>query len=422
MKKVLLIAPVMSRSGYGEMGRFALRSMISNPDIDLYVHNINWGKTGWIWKDDSERKLIDSLLQKTALYRQNGGQFDASVQCTVPNEWQKLTPHDIGYTAGIETDRVAGEWLIKGNVMDKIITISEHSKEVYKNTSYDATDNNTGQLVKDYKCTTPIDSIGFPMKDLETAEMELNLRHDFNFLCVAQMGPRKNVAAVLNNFIDAFKDKEVGLVMKLNGANDSIMDYHNTKSMFNDVSQAAKKEGWKCSINLLHGNLTDEQMQGLYQHPKIKSFVSFTHGEGFGLPMYEAVCNELPVVATDWSGHLDFLTVKKDLNPEGKLKGGKTRGKITTRQKMFAAVEYELKQVQKAAVWNGVIRQESKWAFIDDEDAKAKMLDVYENYDSWLDKTRELKGTYKNSEHYYKLFNEALELNTTEDDSEVVVL
>ena len=123
MKKVLLVAPVMSRSGYGEMGRFALKSMISNPNIDLYVHNIRWGKTGWIWEDNDERKLIDSLLQKSFLYRQNGGQFDATVQCTIPNEWQKMSPHDVGYTAGIETDKVSPEWLVKGNEMDKIITI-----------------------------------------------------------------------------------------------------------------------------------------------------------------------------------------------------------------------------------------------------------------------------------------------------------
>ena len=92
MKKVLLIAPVLSRSGYGEMGRFALRAMLNNPEIDLYLHNINWGKSGWIWRDDQERKLIDSILQKTVIYRQNGGQFDASVQCTIPNEWQRITP------------------------------------------------------------------------------------------------------------------------------------------------------------------------------------------------------------------------------------------------------------------------------------------------------------------------------------------
>ena len=131
MKKVLLIAPTLSRSGYGEMGRFAMRSLLNNPDVDLYLHNIPWGKTGWIWKDDQERRLIDSLLQKTVLYRQNGGTFDATVQCTIPNEWKKLTQYDVGYTAGIETDRVAPIWIQKCYEMDKIIVPSNFSIDAF---------------------------------------------------------------------------------------------------------------------------------------------------------------------------------------------------------------------------------------------------------------------------------------------------
>lgn len=415
MKKVLLVAPVMSRSGYGEMGRFALRSMLSNPDIDLYVHNINWGKTGWIWKDDDERRMIDSLLQKTVMYRQNGGQFDASVQCTIPNEWKKITPHDVGYTAGIETDKVAGEWITKGNEVDKIITISKHSMDVYKNTTYEATNSSTGESIPDYRCTTEIDYVGFPVKEIEPDIPELNLRHDFNFLCVAQIGPRKNVDAVLNNFIEEFKNEDVGLLLKLNGANDSIIDFYNTKEMFKIIQNTAKEENWKCSINLLHGNMTDEQMAGLYRHPKVKAMVSFTHGEGFGLPLYEGSSAGLPVVATDWSGHLDFLSMKEDLNSKGKFKGGKTRGKITTNKKMFAAVKYTLEKIPQNAVWHGVLHPESKWAFIDDQDARKKMRDVFKNYGKWEKKAKKLSESYHNSQYWYDKFNESLSLKKSEE-------
>ncbi len=394
MKKVLLIAPVLSRSGYGEMGRFAMRSMAMNPNIDLYIHNINWGKTGWIWKDDDERRMIDSLLQKTVLYTQNGGTFDASVQCTIPNEWKRITPHDIGYTAGIETDKAAPVWLQKSNEMDKVITISKHSADILKNTSWKAQNEQTGEIIENYKCETPVTHVGFPVKELETTELELSLKHDFNFLCVAQLGVRKNVEAVLNNFVEEFKNDEVGLLLKLNGANDSVMDYHNVVNMFTEVSTTAKKENWNCSINLLHGNLTDEQMQGLYQHPKVKAMVSFTHGEGFGLPMYEAAYNNLPVIATDWSGHLDFLTIKS---------GKKNR-------KMFANVKYDLVQIPENAVWKGVLNAESKWANIQDADAKKKMRNVYKNYDKWLKKATTLSKTFKDSIYWHNEFNNALGL------------
>ena len=224
------------------------------------MHNINWGKTGWIWKDDDERRMIDSLLQKTVMYRQNGGQFDASVQCTIPNEWKKITPHDVGYTAGIETDKFAGEWITKERV-DKINTISKHSMDVYKNTTYQATNSSTGEDIPDYRCTTDIDYVGFPVKEINPDIPELNLRHDFNFLCVAQIGPEKNVDAVLNNFIEEFKNEDVGLLLKLNGANDSVIpNFHNTKEMFKIIQNTAKKK-IECSINLLHGNMTDDKWQ-----------------------------------------------------------------------------------------------------------------------------------------------------------------
>tara|TARA_B100001113_G_C21115236_1_gene625065 strand:+ start:1644 stop:2846 length:1203 start_codon:yes stop_codon:yes gene_type:complete len=399
MKKVLLIAPVMSRSGYGEMGRFAMRSLINNTDIDLYIHNINWGKSGWIWKDDNERKLIDSLLQKTVLYRQNGGTFDASIQCTIANEWQRITPYDVGYTAGIETDKIDPEWINKSNGMSKVITISKHSADVIKETTWQARNETTGEHIPEYKCTTAVEYVGFPKKDIESQELELNLRHDFNFLCVAQIGPRKNVFGVINAFIEEFKNEKVGLLLKLNGANDSIMDYHATSTMFTEISKAAKQEEWECSINFLHGNLTDEQMSGLYNDPRIKAAVSLTHGEGYGLPLYEAAYNNLPVIATNWSGHLDFLTT-----------GTGKKKKIH-----FAPVKYELQKIPPHAVWEGVLHPESRWAVPDQADAKKKMRDVYKNYSKWQKKAKSLSKTFKGQEYYYNKFIEALGLETTEE-------
>ena len=61
------------------------------------------------------------------------------------------------------------------------------------------------------------------------------------------------------------------------------------------------------NIYLVHGDVTPTELNRLYNHPKVKAHVSFTHGEGFGRPLLEATLSGKPVIASNWSGHLDFL-------------------------------------------------------------------------------------------------------------------
>jgi hypothetical protein len=129
-KKVLLRGPLLTRSGYGEQARFALRALRSQPEAcEVFIQPTGWGKTSWVNIQDEERLWIDQTIEKTIAYIQQGGQFDISVQVTIPNEFEKVAPVNIGYTAGIETTRAAHEWLLKANeVVDKIIVVSNHSK------------------------------------------------------------------------------------------------------------------------------------------------------------------------------------------------------------------------------------------------------------------------------------------------------
>jgi len=106
-KKVLLKGPLLTRSGYGEQARFALRALRSREDVcEIFLQPITWGACSWLSSQDEERKWIDATIEKTIGYIQQGGQFDISVQVTIPNEWEKLAPHNVGYTAGIETTQV----------------------------------------------------------------------------------------------------------------------------------------------------------------------------------------------------------------------------------------------------------------------------------------------------------------------------
>ena len=88
-KKVLLRSPLLTQSGYGEHGRFVLRSLRTREDFfDIYLHATDWGKTSWRWEDSEERNFIDQALQKTMKYshdHEGKPDFDATIQVTIPN-------------------------------------------------------------------------------------------------------------------------------------------------------------------------------------------------------------------------------------------------------------------------------------------------------------------------------------------------
>ena len=381
--KVLLTGPLLSRSGYGEMARFALRALRTREDkYEIYLHTTNWGKTGWLWEDNEEREYIDSRLKETIIYQQNGGTFDTSIQTTIPNEWKKLAPTNIGYTAGIETTDITPEWINATNSMvDRVITISKHSADVFKSTKYDA--KKDGENVHVLSCEKPVSYVGFPVKNVNSkgTTLDIDLNHDFNFLCVAQAGPRKNVEMLMKCFLEEFQNDNVGLILKVSSANNCTMDFHATKARIKGVldtlPETANK---KCSFYLLHGNMTDKEMNTLYNHKKVKCFATLTHGEGFGLPLFEAAYNGLPVLATGWSGHLDFLQ-KSNKN-------------------LFASVKYDIAQIDSRAAWPGVLHEQSGWAYPNPEHAKRMMRDVYTNYKKWKTKATTLK------KHVTKTFTE----------------
>ena len=149
--KLFFKGPLLTRSGYGEQARFAMRALKSRPDLfDIYIQPLQWGKTSWVTEEDDERIWIDSVIEKTIGFTQQCVTFDASFQVTIPNEWENIAPVNIGFTAGIETTMVSPGWLGKGNEMDKIIVVSNHSKQVYKTSTCIATEQNTGKQIDNY--------------------------------------------------------------------------------------------------------------------------------------------------------------------------------------------------------------------------------------------------------------------------------
>jgi len=142
-------------------------------------------------------------------------------------------------------------------------------------------------------------------------------------------------------------------------------------------------------------------MTALYQHPKIKALVTLTHGEGFGLPLFEAAYNELPIIAPDWSGHVDFLhcpsTSKSD---KGKVKAH------------FAKVDYTLDNVQKQAVWDSVVQADSQWCFASPGSYKMKLRGAYKDYGRFKKQAKTLAKWVRkemSQDKMYKAMAESIE-------------
>ena len=367
-KKIFVRGPVLSQSGYGEQARFALRALRSREDLfDIYIQPINWGQTGWVWEESEFRDWMDQrILETQLLIQQKQLQPDMSLQITIPNEFQKICPINIGYTAGIETDRVAPAWLQKGNDMDKILVVSNHAKNTYVGTVAQATNNQTGETFPN-KLETPVEVV-WENTQFQTESEDIpnfNPKCDFNFLVVSQMGPRKNLENTIKWFVEEFVDQEVGLILKTNTRGNSRMDLEHTENALEAILKAYPER--KCNVSLLHGDLSNKQMRALYTHDKIKAMVNISHGEGFGLPLFEAARYSLPIISVGWSGQTDFLEDK------------------------FLKVKHELGPVQQHAVWDGVIQRDSQWAYADQGSFKMALRQMHKKHDEFVNQAEELQ-------------------------------
>ena len=147
-------------------------------------------------------------------------------------------------------------------------------------------------------------------------------------------------------------------------------------------------------IYLLHARLTEAELNQLYNHDKIVGLVSFTHGEGFGRPLLEATFAGLPVCASNWSGHLDFLPKEK-----------------------CCLVDGTVSKVPDEVVWENIILEQSQWFTVDDMNAYEALRSIYnEKNTKWNRLAEELrkeniekftmdKMTEQLLEHIESLFN-----------------
>ena len=375
MKNVYLKGPLLSRSGYGEHARFIFRALQSRPDLyRLHVEPTNWGKSSWNLRPTEENTEILNAAKRVNEYVQKNGQtpMDVAIQVLIPNEWapsQTIARHSIGVTAAIETDKASQKWIEHCNTVDSIVVPSEHAKKTLVEPEYTGVSEGQGFHIS---CKTPVEVISYPFRNTEKDDdflKSIDFETDFNFLTIAQFGPRKNLIHTIKYFVEEFHDDEnVGLVIKSHEINNSILDRKTLQTKLK--SHLNNWPDRKCKVYLLHGDLTDEQISSLYVHPKIHAYFTITHGEGFGLPIFEAACNGLPVAAPAWSGHVDFLYAEVENEVSKKKK----------RKPLFTKIKFDMTEIPEDVVWENVLEKGTSWCDAEEKSSKKALRSMKEGY------------------------------------------
>jgi len=376
MSKPLFIisSPFDTYSGYGARSRDLIKAIIELDKYDVKLLSQRWGNTPFgFCKDNPEWSfLMECILNTPQLPKQP----ELWMQITVPNEFQPIGKFNIGCTAGIETTNCSSEWIEGCNRMNLNLVSSNHSKKVFEESKFQKLNKQTNQPEGILQLEKPMEvlfegALTDIFQTIEKHQIEnINLdsiKEDFNYLFVGHWLPgdmgedRKNVSLLIKAFYETFKNKskKPGLILKTSIVGSSYMDRDEILKRIKQIKKTVNSKDLP-NIYLLQGELSDSEINELYNHPKVKAMVCLTKGEGFGRPLLEFSLIKKPIITTNWSGHIDFLN--KEFTP---LIGG------------------QLTPVHPSAA-NQFLLKESQWFSPDLGQVGFYLRDMFENYKNYL--------------------------------------
>jgi glycosyltransferase involved in cell wall biosynthesis len=377
MNKPLCIisCPIDVYSGYSQRARDIVKSLIQlkGEEWDIKILSQRWGNcpSGFLKDNEEWSFLLPYVLESNTLNQQP----DFFFQITVPNEFQKVGKYSVGITAGIESTICDPSWIEGCNRMDEVWVSSNHAKQVFEQSKFEKRDKNTNQLVgtielqKNIKvlfegCDTMVYNPS-PNSNFDLSEVQ----ESFNFLFIGHFmngalgHDRKNVGMMIKVFLETFKNKQnpPGLILKTSMATSSNMDRDEILKRIDSIRKTVK--GKLPNIYLIHGNLSDKQINDIYNNPKVKAMFNLTRGEGFGRPLLEFSLMKKPLITTGWSGHTDFLKPEFSILLPGKLEN-----------------------IHESAATPNMLLKEAQWFTVDYVKAGEALLAVFNNYKEWQEK------------------------------------
>ena len=402
MNKQTLVfqGPIFCRAGYGDHCRDLMKSLRKMDKYDIKIVPLRWGNTPQN-QVDGETEFGRWMLER--VIGSVEGKPDVFMQVSVANEFEAKGNYNIGVTAGVETTIAPKDFIDGMNKMDLILVPSQFTKQVMAGTVYQHKDQASGEIVGETRLTKPCEVL-FEGVDVDVflnpsgTDVLANVKEDFNFLIVGHwlkgdLGQdRKDIGMAIKTFATVFqylpKEKRPGLIVKTSHAGFSVIDREATREKLESV---LKPLGDKSpSVYLLHGDMEEGDMANLYHHPKVKAMISFAKGEGYGRPMAEFTLTGKPILASGWSGQMDFLPKEHSVLLEGSL----------TSVHESAADQFCMKEAQ--------------WFTVNYSAAANKLYDVFNKYDTYIKESKGLKdSTLKNFtlDKMHEVFTQIMESN-----------
>ena len=405
--RFVISSPFDTYSGYGARARDVIKAIIKSDKYQVELLSQRWGETSWgFCKAHPEWRFLLNYLAKREW---NQSQPDMWMQITIPNEFQAVGKFNIGLTAGIESDTTKAEWIEGLNRMDVNWVSSEHAKTVFTNAKFDKMDSKTKQKIGEVSLHKPIEvvfegvnlDIYKPLgKSLPKEGIDLSgIKESFCYLFVGHwmngaLGhDRKNVGVLIKEFYETFKNhkgSKPALILKCSVGTSSYISREAILDRISKIKRSVNSTDLP-NVYLLNGEFSDEGINELYQHPKVKAMVTTTKGEGFGRPLLEFSTTGKPIIASGWSGHIDFL------NPS-----------FTT------LLPGNLENVHESAV-NDWLVKESKWFQVSTIHLKRSLKDCFKKYKQFTEKSRQQKQYVKTNFSWdvmYKLITTKLDEST----------
>lgn len=379
MKNVLIRGPLVSSSGYGVHAR-QIFSYVESKGCEIKSQITPWGICPFLVNKDYENGLIGRILETGSPLEKKP---DVSFQIQLPNEWEPgVANFNVGVTAGVETDKCSLEWVDCVHKMDLVIVPSKHTKDSFVNSGAD-----------DSKIVVVPEYVQPAFIEEKLNPMELDIDTSFNFLMfglITGMNPetdRKNTFYGIKWLCEAFSgEEEVGVVIKTGLGRATTIDRNKSFQVIKKIVNSVRK-GKYPKFYLSHGIMTDDEVSSFLRSDKINALVSFTRGEGYGLPLIEAAASGVPVMATKWSGHLDFLN---------KIK--------------YSNFEYDLVEIDETRV-DQVFVKGSKWAQPREKDVIRKLKKIKNSYDvprKWANDGKQVIRESFNQTEVFKIYDNFL--------------